>query len=103
MYLLQQLRYLPQIVVPATLVLLIAGIVIQRWINRQLASAELRKASRTWSTMTITSSPWPEAGQAGLHFFGVDEVTYDPEADAIVFIDAKWAEIEEFIATMRAS
>jgi hypothetical protein len=45
---------------------------------------------------------WPAAGTASRHFFGTDEVPFDPEAEATEFIRRMKADTAESIRKMRA-
>jgi hypothetical protein len=76
------------------------------WWERQMQAAEFRRWQQLWKEEVSTqinqsTTDWPMAGQATRTFFGVDEVSYDPDADTSAFMARQDREAQEFLRQLR--
>lgn len=93
--------YMPYLVRFILIVVAVAifGTLVALWVSGQLTAAEKRRAQITWGRPP--GDDWPdEPGQATLHFFGVQEVPYDPDADATMFINRMTEDNIEFMLAL---
>ena len=94
---------LPGLLYGAVLTVLVtAAVLVRRWVSARLRAAERRMAAETWQEITAVRpasvAGWPDGLTGCMHFFGTDEVAYDPAADAAVYCEAMTARVHAWIA-----
>lgn len=95
---------LPGLIYAITLVMAVAvAVTLRRWVHTRLQAAQLRLACEAWQEIRASRVPgepgWPASQTGTRYFFGTDYVSYDPAADAAVYIEGLTRNVQAYIAS----
>jgi hypothetical protein len=83
-----------------SLVIMLIGIAVGRWIERQFNNAELREGHRTWQELT-NQHAWLIANDKATSTFEQPTTFYDSDADTIAFMERQRLEVQEYLKRRR--